>query len=146
MISKEILTQYNDLKKEAEDIRNRIKSTEEQIRQIEEEKTAKDVVKGGLGGIQHFSIEGFPCKAYSQKKTRLYSYKAALESTEMELIEKTKEVEEFINSVEDSQIRRIIRYRVIDDLSWRDVAIHMGGFNTEINLTKAYQRFLDKPL
>lgn len=146
MISKEILTQYNDLKREAEDIRDRIKYTEEQIRKIEEEKSVKDTVKGGIGGIQHFSIEGFPCKIYSQKKMRLFSYKAALESTELELIEKTKEVEEFIHSIEDSQIRRIIRYRVIDGMTWRSVAIHMGGYNTEINIRKAYQRFLDKTL
>lgn len=146
MLSKEILTQYSDLKKEAEDIRLRIENTERQLRQMEEDRTVKDVVKGGRGGIQHFEIEGFPYPAYSQKKTRVYAYKAILESTELELSEKIKEVEMFINSIEDSQIRRIVRYRVIDGLGWSEVAGRMGGANSEDNLRKIYQRFLDKAL
>ena len=37
-----------------------------------------------------------------------------------------KKIERFIDSIEDSETRTIVRLRVIDDLSWRDIAIKLG--------------------
>lgn len=144
MVSKNILSQYSDLKKEAEDIRLRIDRTEKQLRRMEEEGEVRDTVKGGCGGIQHFEIEGFPYPAYSQKKTRLYAYKAILESTELELNDKVKEVEEFINTIDDSRMRRIIRYKFIDGLTWEQVTAKMGSPNTVGSIKMAFQRFFEK--
>ena len=72
MVSKEILTQYNDLQEEAKEVRERIERTEKQIARIEEEGRVIDTVSGGPGGIQHFKIEGFPYPEYSRKKSLLY--------------------------------------------------------------------------
>ena len=144
MISKEILIQYSDLQEEVKEVRERINKTEDQIAKIEKDGNVVDSVCGGNGGIQHFKIEGFPYPEYSRKKTLLYARKATLASLEMELMETLNQVEEFIASVEDSRMRRIITLRFIDNLSWNKVADRIGGNNTEDSVRKAFTRFMEK--
>ena len=143
MVSKEILIQYSDLQEEVKEVRERIEKTEKQISRLEEAGNVIDSVCGGNGGIQHFKIEGFPYPEYSRKKTLLYARKATLASLEMELMEILNQVEEFIASVEDSRIRRIITLRFIDNLSWNKVADRIGGNNTEDSVKKAFYRFME---
>lgn len=143
MVTKEILIQYSDLQEEIKEVRKRIEQTENQIKKIEEEKTVYDKVLGGEGGIQPFKIEGFPYPEYSRKKTLLYSRKATLTSLEIELLETLNQVEEFIASVDDSRMRRIINLRFIENLSWNKVADQIGGGNTEDSIKKAFYRFMD---
>ena len=143
MVSKEILIQYSDLQEEVKEVRERIEKTEKQISRLEEDGSVIDSVCGGNGGIQHFKIEGFPYPEYSRKKTLLYARKATLASLEMELMEILNQVEEFIASVEDSRIRRIITLRFIDNLSWNKVADRIGGNNTEDSVKKAFYRFME---
>ncbi len=144
MVSKEILTQYNDLQEEAKEVRERIERTEKQIARIEEEGRVIDTVSGGPGGIQHFKIEGFPYPEYSRKKSLLYARKSILANLEIELLETLNQVEKFIASVEDSRMRRIITLRVIDNLSWNSVADSIGGGNTEDSVKKSFYRFMEK--
>lgn len=144
MVSKEILTQYNDLLEEAKEVRERISQTEKQIAKIEEEGKVIDTVSGGPGGIQHFKIEGFPYPEYSRKKSLLYARKSILANLELELLETLNQVEKFIASVEDSRMRRIITLRVIDNLSWNGVADRIGGGNTEDSVKKSFYRFMEK--
>lgn len=143
MISKEILIQYSDLQEEVKEVRERIERTERQIAKIEENGNVIDTVSGGCGGIQHFKIEGFPYPEYSRKKTLLYARKATLASLELELMEMLNQVEEFIASVDDSRMRRIITLRFIDNLSWNKVADRIGGNNTEDSVKKAFYRFME---
>lgn len=144
MVSKEILTQYNDLQEETKEVRERIERTEKQIARIEEEGRVIDTVSGGPGGIQHFKIEGFPYPEYSRKKSLLYARKSILANLEIELLETLNQVEKFIASVEDSRMRRIITLRVIDNLSWNGVADRIGGGNTEDSVKKSFYRFMEK--
>lgn len=157
MVSKEILIQYSDLQEETKEIRKKIERLEEQIpkiekriNEIEKGETVKDKVRGGLGGIQNFHIEGFPSKEYSERKTDLLSKKlllnsrkSTLELLEFDLLQKTNEVEEFIASVNDSRMRRIINLRFIENLSWNKVADKIGGNNTEDSVKKAFYRFIE---
>jgi hypothetical protein len=99
-------------------------------------------VNGGEGGIRHYRIEGFPYPEYSRKKTRLYLKKAQLETAEQELLELTNSVEEYIQSISDSRVRRIMRLRYIDNLSWFKVALNMGGKATEDSIRMEHNRFL----
>lgn len=144
MVSKEILIQYSDLQEEVKEVRERIEKTEKQISRLEEDGNVIDSVCGGNGGIQHYKIEGFPYPEYSRKKTLLYARKATLASLEMELLETLNQVEEFIASVDDSRMRRIITLRFIDNLSWNKVADRIGGNNTEDSVRKAFTRFIEK--
>lgn len=143
MVSKEILIQYSDLQEEVKEVRERIDKTEKQIAKIEDDGNVVDSVSGGNGGLQHFKIEGFPYPEYSRKKTLLYARKSTLASLEMELMETLNQVEEFIKSVDDSRMRRIITLRFIDNLSWNKVADRIGGNNTEDSVKKAFYRFME---
>lgn len=143
MVTKEILIQYSDLQEEIKEVRERIEKTEKQIEKIESEGTVRDKVMGGDGGLQPFNIEGFPYPEYSRKKTLLHSRKATLINLEMELLETLNKVEEFIASVNDSRIRRIINLRFIENLSWNKVADRIGGGNTEDGVKKSFYRFME---
>lgn len=142
MVSKEILIQYSDLQQECKEVREKIEKLERQIAKIEADGAVVDKVRGGLGGLQSFKIEGFPYPEYSRKKTLLYARKATLSELEMELLETLNEVEEFIASISDSHIRRIVNLRIIDGLSWNEVARKIGG-NTEDSVKKAFYRFME---
>ena len=144
MVTKEILTQYADLQQECKEVRWKIEKLERQIEKIESDGNVVDKVRGGNGGLQSFKIEGFPYPEYSRKKTLLYARKATLSELEMELLETLNDVEEFITSIKDSHIRRIINLRVIDGLSWSKVADRIGGGNTDDSVRKTFDRFMEK--
>ena len=141
-ISKEVLVQYADLQQERKEVRQKIEKLERQIAKIEADGSVVDKVSGGEGGFQSFKIEGFPYPEYSRKKTLLYARKATLSELEMELLETLNDVEIFIASIKDSHIRRIVNLRVIDGLSWNEVARKIGG-NTEDSVKKAFYRFME---
>lgn len=157
-ISKDILVQYPDLVKEVQETKDKITKLEHQIANIEKQLVAinegghvKDKVKGGLGGIQNFNIEGFPEREYQQKRKQLQDKKnmlnvrkRTLDKQETKLLQMVSDIEEFLNGVEDSFIRRIINLRVIEQLSWNKVADKMGGYNTEDSVRMAFERFLKK--
>lgn len=142
-MTKDILYQYCDLQEEVKDLRRRINKLEEQIKALKES-TVKDHVKGGYGGTQTFEIEGIPYMEYSKKRTRVFLYKAQLEYAEGELLEVLTKVEEYIQSIDNGRIRRIIRYRFIDRMTWNRVAMSMGGSATEDSVRKEFERFISK--
>lgn len=158
MVTKEILIQYSDLQKEAKETQSKIENLEKSISKIESRileieagETVKDKVTGGLGGQQHFKIEGVPLKEYNQRKSDLMvkklllnQRKSTLEILEFDLLQKTNEVEEFITTIDDSRMRRIINLRFIEGLSWSKVADRIGGGNTEGSIKMAFQRFIEK--
>ena len=143
-ISKEVLIQYSDLQKECKEVREKIEKLEKQIDRIEKDGNVIDKVRGGEGGLQSFKIEGFPYPEYNRKKTLLYARKATLVELEMELLETLNQVEEFIASISDSHIRRIISLRIVDNLSWNKVADRIGGGNTEDSVRMAFNRFIEQ--
>ena len=54
------------------------------------------------------------------------------------------EIEKFLSSISDSFVRRIVMLRVVDRLTWNEVADKIGGGNTENSVKKIYQRCLSK--
>lgn len=142
MVNREILIQYADLQEECKELREKIEKLEQQLDKIEIEGSVIDKVSGGLGGIQSFKIEGFPYPEYSKKKSLLKARKVTLSELETRLLETLNEVEEFIASVDDSHIRRIINLRVIDGLPWKEVARKIGG-NTEDSVRMTFNRFME---
>lgn len=144
MVTKKVLSQYSDLQEEVKEVRLKIERLEKDISKIEAGEMVIDSVSGGNGGKQHFKIEGIPFLEYSRKKTLLYARKATLQLLEDDLLEKTNEVEQFIASVDDSRIRRIINLRFLENKSWNEVADCIGGGNTEDSVRKSFTRFFEK--
>ena len=144
MVQKEILAQYTDLQQEVKELQMQIENLENQISKMEKEGNVTDSVKGGLGGIQHFKVEGFPVPAHYKKTALLRERRFRLEKREIKLLETLNQVEEFIESINDSYIRRIIQLRIVDNLTWQQVADRMGGSNTDESVKKAFYRFMNK--
>ena len=147
-VDKNVLIQYKNMIEEVKDIRKRILQTEKQIARIEEEGTVKDTVSGGMGGIQHFVVEGMPVPELSRKRLLLNKRKSMLIKKENELLELTNQVEQYISSIEKSELRTIFRLYYIDGMTWTQVAHRMNAMHpkrkiayNEKNLQKRNERF-----
>ena len=142
-LGKELLSQYADLQAEIEDLQRRIIKTESQIERIRVGGTVLDSVRGTRkdGTIGNIRIEGFPVDDWDEKLDRLHQYKLQLYRSKKRAVDLVSEVEQYINSIEDCRMRRIIRYRFIDKLSWNAVADKMGGNVTGESVRKNFERF-----
>ena len=145
-MDKKILIQYADLQDEIKDLRKRIEKTKYQITQLEKQGIVSDTVRGSRqdGTIGPIKITGFPDRDYHKRKNTLNRQLMLLQEKEDELLELTNEVELYIESIEDSRIRRIFRYRYLDDMSWTRVAMMMGGDNTADSCRMAHNNFFEK--
>ena len=145
-MDKDILVQYTDLQEEIRDIRRRAERAHGQLERLETEGTVLDAVKGTRqdGTFGSIRIEGFPYADYEKRRRSLQSYLLKLADMEEKLLELTNQAEEYINSIEDSRMRRIVQYRILDGLSWYEVADRMGGKATSNSCKKYFERFLKK--
>lgn len=126
-MDKMILIQYCDLIAEIKEIRRLIEVTEKRIRKIEEEGAVSDVVSGGMGGMEHFKVTGFPTPKYSREKSLLLSRRQRLKMKEEELLELTNKAEEYIESISKSELRIMFRLYYIEGLTWAQVAMRMNS-------------------
>lgn len=150
-MDKNILIQYCDMKEEIRDLRRRIGELEKQIHRIEQEGSVKDTVSGGMGGTQHFVVEGFPVPEYNRKMMLLMARKSMLIEKETELLELTNRVEEYINGIEKSELRIMFRLYYIDNLTWVQVAHRLNSIfpkrriaYTEDSCRKRNARFFEE--
>jgi len=157
-MTRDDLAQYANMQREVVEIQDKISrlqtvitKLESRIATMEDGEVVKDTVRGGSGGNQHFVVEGFPDAEYRSVRTELLTKKlilngrkSTLDALEIDILQKTNEVEEFIASVSDSRIRRIINLRYIENKSWNEVAIAMGGGNNEDSVRKTFDRFMEK--
>ena len=152
-LEKSVLIQYCDMQAEIKELRRLIKMTEEKIEKIEREGAVSDVVSGGIGGIQHFTVEGFPVPGYTKAKNLLISRKQRLKMKEEELLELTNQAEEYIESIEKSELRIVFRLYYIEGLTWAQVAHRMNSLfpkrakaYNEKNCQKRNERFFQENL
>lgn len=143
-MNKDILIQYCDLQQEISELQERKAKLEKQLKLFMDGGTVTDMVTGGAGGIQHFKIEGFPIVAYDRARNALQKNIQRIENKYTELLELQNETEEYIESIGDSRMRRIVRMRFIDKMTWNQVASRIGGNNTEDSIKKAFYRFIDE--
>lgn len=145
-MDKDILVQYTDLQEEIRDINRRAERARGQMERLETEGTVLDAVKGTRqdGTFGSIRIEGFPYADYEKRRRSLQSYLLKLADMEEKLLKLTNQAEEYINSIEDSRMRRIVQYRILDGLSWYEVADRMGGKATSDSCRMYFERFLQK--
>lgn len=144
-MDKSILEQYVDIREEERDLVRRIQSLDAKILNMEVNSIVSDTVTRGrhnrkpLGIVR---IEGFPSRDYQRKKGQLRKLKNQLVVKDQELLDKMTEAEEYIESVSDARIRRIMRYRFIDDLSWIQIAHELH--EAESSPRMALERFFEE--
>lgn len=149
-MDKKIIVQYNNLKSEEKEVKAKISQLEYEIDKLERElskiDTKVDFVRGENG--KKVRIEGYG-REYSSIKSEIQTKQLLicqrmdlLKVLEFEIVAQATEVEEFILGIDDSFMRRLISYRVLDNLTWGEVAAKMGGNNTEDGVRMAFNRFL----
>lgn len=149
-MDKKIIVQYNNLKSEEKEVRAKISQLEYEIDKLEGKLAqidAKvDIVRRGKG--EKVKVEGYD-RDYTSIKTELQTKQLLicqrmdlLKVLEFEIVAQATEVEDFILNIDDSFMRRLISYRVLDNLTWGEVAAKMGGNNTEDSVRMAFNRFL----
>ena len=139
-----LLIQYIDLVREKEEIQQRINRLSDKLDKINKDGNVKDAVKGGDGGWQTFHIEGFPVADEDEVKYLLNKNIRILKQREHDIAEKVTEVEKYLNTLDDSRLRRMITKRYIEEKSWFQVANEMGPTYTEDSCKKQMERFLKK--
>lgn len=143
MITKELLSQYTSLLKERDEVEASIQRLEHKIAKMETDGTVIDSVKGGYGGIQRFVIEGFPNDDIEIKRGLLRIRKRHLELLNNRILAQINEIEAFMNSIQNSPIRMIVRLRYVENLQWDDVATRFGAGYTKDAVKKMFYRYLD---
>ena len=142
-MDKDILIQYSDLVEEVKDLRRRIEKLQDNIDKLE---PVKDSVKGTRKDdtIGSITVSGYPVPAYYRYKNQLEKREAALRKKEAELLELVNTVEEYITGINDSKMRRILRYRYIDNMSWTKIAFRMGKKYTADGCRMLHNRFFEE--
>lgn len=112
-MNKEKLMQYCDLKKETRNLEKRIDNLRKQSEMV------ADVVQNGYKG--HAKIFGIDLK----RRYKLEIYETKLQTFYDKLINELNEIENYIEGIEQSEIRQILRYKYIDNKSWVQIQIEM---------------------
>lgn len=120
--TKDVMTQYENIKEELNRLEIEIKKTEDSIAKLIEEGTVVDKVTGGLGGIQGFKIEGFPVKEYDRRKKALRNRMDRLIEKENDLLEITECIELFIDAIPISRDRQIFTMTYFEKKTQQQVA------------------------
>ena len=140
-MDKDILKQYIDACEA-------VKETEEQIRQLR--KNRKTVVVDAVKGSMHdfpfaaksFKVAGIAHSAL-EDPGQLDREELILEERKAAAAQIKSQVEAWLNTI-PVRMQRIIRYRIFEELSWRQVAMKLGRRAKEDSVLMEYQRFFDE--
>lgn len=136
-MTKQELEEIFHIKKEIQDLGNRVERIEKQSTMV------SDVVQAGYK--HHAVIYGVDVK----RAYKLQSLYAKLRKFKIALVDKEKEIENYIETIPFSEIRQILRYRYLDGFSWIKIAHKMNRtYNTdkytEDSIRKKCERYLEK--
>lgn len=149
-LEKEILMEYADMKVEVKDLRRRIEKDRSQLWKLENSIVTDSVSRGKKGkkSLGSVKITGKPDGLIERKRQQLKRKIALQEQLEVELLEKQTQAEEFIQTVEKSEMRTMLRFYFIDDLTYAQTAERMNALYpkrriryTDENVKKRIQRF-----
>lgn len=152
-VDKNILIEYADMKEEIKDLRRRIEQNKKELFRLNGQVVMDSVSCGKKGKkpLGTVKITGRPVTAISRKESLLNKRIRRLEELEEGLLELTIQVDEYIETIEKSELRIIFRLYYIDDLTWYQVALRMNqNFPkrkvkyTEDNCRMRHNRFLEK--
>lgn len=152
-MDKNILIEYADMKEEIKDLRRRIEQNKKELSRLNGQIVMDSVSCGKKGKkpLGTVKITGRPVTAISRKESLLNKRIRRLEELEEKLLELTIQVDEYIETIEKSELRIIFRLYYIDDLTWYQVALRMNqNFPkrkvkyTEDNCRMRHNRFLEK--
>ncbi len=130
-MTKEKLIQYCNLEEEIGKLEKRIDRIQKQSEMV------SDVVQNGYKG--HAVIYGYDC----YRKYKLEKLEQLLKQRHDRLLDLQIEIEEWIDTIQDSDIRQIFEHRYIDNMSWIQVQLAMN-YRHENAARMKHDRFLQK--
>lgn len=137
---KELLEQADSLIEEIKDIERRLNRIEKKEKTI-----LGDSVTGSEKEYpylkRNFRVNGVSNKLFTSSAKR--QYKKMLKSKKYKYVKIIKQIEYELNYIDNSEIRRIIRYRYYNNLSWIQIQIKMK-YNSEDTARKKIERFFEK--
>ena len=119
-MDKGILIEYADMKEEIKDMRRRIAEDQKRIDQLQRTIVSDSVSCGKKGKkpIRTVKIKGFPKVEIERRIEVMKKRRAKLQMLETDLIEKQLQVEEYIQTIQKSELRTMFRLYYIDNLTW----------------------------
>lgn len=144
-IEKNVLEQYTSIVEEIADLERRNRNDRNEIKKLEKQ-IMSDTVTGSredltIGPIMVKGVaEGLADKKREQIEARIMKQNRFRKR----LLKMKQEIEDYIQKIEDSEIRRIARFRYIDDLKWKEVAARMGKGYSEDFCRIKMENFLKK--
>ena len=151
-MDKSILSEYADMKEEIKDLRRRISEDQKRIDQLKRTIVSDSVTCGKKGKkpIRTVKIKGFPQVEINRRIALMERRQAKLQMLETDLIEKQLQVEEYIQTIQKSELRIMFRLYFMDDLSYPKVAMRMNQIYpkrkvkyTDENVKKRIQRYFE---
>lgn len=134
MIERENLEQLHHLNKEIDLLRTQIDCIENKV--------VKDSVKGSsidFPYTQHTMV----ISGLNVGNKRVARIKRKLSRKLNELIDIVEKTNDYINNIPDSEMRQILTLRYVNNLTWQQVAVHMGTQGDGSTERKKCDRFLD---
>lgn len=152
-MDKSILSEYADMKEEIKDLRRRISEDQKRIDRLQRTIVLDSVSCGKKGKkpIRIVKIKGLPREEIDRRIELMELRQAKLQMLETDLIEKQLQVEEYIQTIQKSELRTMFRLYYIDNLTWYQVALRMNQIfpkrrikYTEDNCRMRHNRFLEQ--
>lgn len=152
-MDKSILIEYSDIREEVKDLRRRIEKGRSELERLNKTIVTDSVTCGKKGKkpLHTVKIQGKPSMHIIRKQNSLERNITKLEVLELELLELMNQAEEYIETIEKSELRIMFRLYFIDDLSYMKVAEQMNTMfprrvikYTDENIKKKIQRFFSK--
>lgn len=79
-----------------------------------------------------------------QLAAEIVDLKAIIAAKQIQCIHERQRLERYISTIPDSLTRMVFTLRFINGLPWLQVALHIGGNNTEDGVKKTCYRYLDR--
>lgn len=133
---KELLIDYTDMQKEIKELEEKINKLEIKVNEfsVVEASSLKPPFQKQNIKVDHTDIK---------KKRTLNYYKSMLQERYDRLLEQQIKVEEFIDNLPNSRLRRIFTYRYLENCTWQKVAYKIGGGATEKSVMQEHIRYLN---
>ena len=109
----------------------------ERLRELESMASSPKAQK--LDGMPHSSGYG---DALARLVAEIVDLKAIIAAKQQQCIHERSRLERYIADIPDSLTRQIFTLRFVNGLTWYQVAMHIGGGNTEDSVRKTCDRYL----
>lgn len=152
-MDRRVLEEFSGVKEEIKDLERRIEKAKRELDNLESMIVIDSVTRGKKGKktLGTVRITGRPTTYIIRKKKYLEQSMERLDLLRLKLLRTQEQAEEYINSIEKSELRMIFRLYFVDDLSYAKVALKMNQVfpkrkikYTDENVKKRIERFLRK--